>query len=94
MISSNEFTVGSASSCAALSLILPRHDSEEALLIGTSKLGKTAVLILTGSHKFTWFEADGADRWAGLVFPGVRIQIDETTVLSADYSRASPGNLV
>lgn len=94
MISTSEFTVGSASSCAALSLILPRHDSDQALLIGTSKLGKTAVLILTGSHQFTWFEADGADGWVGLVFPGVRIEIDETSVFSADYSRALPGNLV
>ncbi|QSQ54332.1 hypothetical protein ISN36_09210 [Xanthomonas translucens pv. undulosa] len=94
MISTSEFTVGSASSCALLSLILPRHDSEEALLIGTSKMGKNAVLILTGSHQFTWFEAVGADRWVGLVFPGVRIEIDETSVFSADYSRSLPGNLV
>ncbi|MCW6027152.1 hypothetical protein K4043_03905 [Stenotrophomonas sp. SRS1] len=94
MISTSEFTVASASSCAALSVILPRHSSEEALLIGTSKLGNTAVLILTGSHQFTWFEADGANGWIGLVFPAVRIEIDETSVFSADYSRALPGNPV
>lgn len=94
MISTSEFTVGNASSCTPLSLILPRQDSEEALLIGTSKTGKKAALILTRNHQFTWFEADGADRWAGLVFPGVRIEIDETTVFTADYSRALPGNLV
>lgn len=94
MISTSEFTVGNASSCTPLALILPRHDSEETLLIGTSKTGKKAALILTGSHQFTWFEADGADRWTGLVFPGVRIEIDETTVFRGDYSRALPGNLV
>lgn len=94
MISTSEFTVGSASSCTPLSLILPRRDSEEALLIGSSKTDKNAALILTGSHQFTWFEADGADRWVGLVFPGVRIEIDETSVFSAEYSRALPGNLV
>ncbi|WP_153066750.1 hypothetical protein [Xanthomonas arboricola] len=93
MISTGEFTVGNASSCAPLSLILPRRDSEEALLIGTSKMGKTAVLILTGSHQFTWFEAEAADRWVGLVFSGVRIEIDETSVFSSEYSRAQAGSL-
>ncbi|HGM5940387.1 hypothetical protein [Stenotrophomonas maltophilia] len=93
MISTGELTVGSASSCALLSLILPRHNSEDALLLGMSKTGKKAVLILTGGHQFTWFEAEGADRWVGLVFSDVHIEIDETSVFSADYSRALPGNL-
>ncbi|KGK57290.1 hypothetical protein NC00_13425 [Xanthomonas cannabis pv. phaseoli] len=94
MISTGEFTVGSASSCAPLSLILPRHNSEEALLVGTSKTGKNAVLILSGSHQFSWFEAEAADRWVGLVFSGVHIEIDETSVFSSEYLRAQPGNLV
>ncbi|HGM6729852.1 TPA: hypothetical protein ACKQBZ_000909 [Stenotrophomonas maltophilia] len=94
MISTNDFSVGSASSCTHLSLILPRHDSETAMLIGTSPAGKIAAFILTGSHQFAWFEAEGANRWTGLVFAGVRIEVDETSVFSAEYSRAVPGNLV
>lgn len=52
--STNEFTAGSVSYCTPFSLILPRHDSEEALLIGTSSIGKNAALILAGCHQFTW----------------------------------------
>ncbi len=94
MISTSEFTVGSASSCAPLSLILPRHDSEEALLIGASSNGKSAALVLNGSQQFTWHQADGEGNAHGLVFAGVRIEIDEKSVFSLEDSQAKPGHLV
>lgn len=94
MITTGEFHVANASSCTPLSLLLPRLPSDEPLLIGTSKDGKNACLMLAESHQFTWFESAGAERWLGLVFPTVRIEIDETSVFSPDYAQAVPGNLI
>lgn len=94
MISTSEFTVGSASSCAPLSLILPRHASEEALLIDTSNTGNSAALVLNGSQQFTWHQAVDEGNAHGLIFAGVRIEIDETSVFSLEDSHSKPGDLV
>jgi len=94
VISTDEFHVASASSCTPLSLLLPRSHLDEPLLIGTSNNGKSACLMLSGPHQFSWFESEGADRWFGLAYPSVRIEMDETSVFSPDYTQSALGNLI
>ncbi|KFA37684.1 hypothetical protein KWI_0103940 [Xanthomonas vasicola pv. vasculorum NCPPB 206] len=94
MITTGEFHVATASSCTPLSLLLPRSHLDEPLLIGTSQSGKSACLMLSGHHQFSWFESEGADRWFGLAYPLVRIEMDETSVFSPDYRQAALGNLI
>ncbi|MCF8813754.1 hypothetical protein KIP36_09950, partial [Xanthomonas campestris pv. campestris] len=45
-------------------------------------------------HQFSWFESEGADRWFGLAYPLVRIEMDETSVFSPDYRQAALGNFI
>lgn len=94
MITTGQFHVAAASSCTPLSLLLPRSHLDEPLLIGTSQSGKTACLMLSGHHQFSWFESEGADHWFGLAYPLVHIEMDETSVFSPDYTQAALGNLI
>ncbi len=94
MITTGEFHVASASSCTPLSLLLPRRHLDEPLLIGNSPSGKSACLVLSGHRQFSWFESEGADGWIGLAYPSVRIEMDETSVFSPDYTQVALGNLI
>lgn len=94
MITTGDFHVATASSCTPLSLLLPINHLDEPLLIGTSQSGKSACLMLGRHHQYSWFESEGADAWFGLAYPSVRIEMDETSVFSPDYTQAAVGNLI
>lgn len=87
MISPQEFTVGSIGSAAPLSLILPRNQYEETVLVGHIG-GEPAAVFLTGQHRFQFFCCAGNDNWTGIVIPGVRIEVDETRI--SDMGSGTP----
>ncbi len=94
MITTSEFHVASASSCTPLSLLLPRSHLDEPLLIGNSPSGMSVCLMLSGHNQFSWFESEGADRWLGVAYPSVRIEMDENSVFNPEYKQAALGNLI
>ena len=90
MLSAHEFKVDTIGNATPLTLVMPRYHGEEAILITHSAKGPAA-FFLTGGNRFRWFESTGNNAWRGLLVPNVRIEVDETSVISPDYSVPGPG---
>ncbi len=93
MLSPSEFTVGTFGQAVPLSLILPRTQYEETVIIGHIEKAPVAVF-LSGQHAFQYFLATGSNNWRGLIVPNIRVEVDETTVFDPDESRASLGAVI
>jgi len=93
MLSANEFTVGSIGQATPLSLVLPRHEHEETILIGKC-LGGTAAFFLGDRERFKWFESSGNNHWHGLIIPNVRIEVDEASIFDPGRTEAKPGTVI
>jgi hypothetical protein len=93
MLAPHEFTVGSVDGAVPLTLLLPRRDREEIMLIGEFK-GAPVAIFLSGDYKFHFFETEGAAHWKGLIVPDVRIEVDETSLSDASYTSVPLGSLV
>ncbi len=79
MLTASEFTVGSIGQATPLSLVLPRHDHEETILIAQCQSGPAA-FFLSERERFKWFESSGNNHWHGLIIPNVRIEVDESSI--------------
>lgn len=88
MLAPEEFTTGTFASALAGSLILPRNEHEVAAIVGLVDAAP-AVVILSGQFQFNYFPTAGAENWSGLIIPGVRIELDETTTFDPSYSKPS-----
>jgi hypothetical protein len=82
MLAPEDFTVGTIGTAVPLSLILPRNSYEEIILIGHID-GAPAAVFLTGQCRFQCFLSTGNHNYGGLVIPGVRIEVDETSLFDA-----------
>ena len=93
MLSASEFTVGSIGQATPLSLVLPRHEHEETILIAQCQSGPAA-FFLSERERFKWFESSGNNHWHGLIIPNVRIEVDETSVFDPSRTEARPGTVI
>jgi len=84
MLAPEEFTVGPIGSAAPLSLVLPRNQYEQVILIGHIDGAPTAIF-LTGQFRFQLLSSAGNGAWKGLVVPNVRVEVDEKSLFDADY---------
>jgi hypothetical protein len=86
MLSPEEFTTGTFASAPVGSLILPRNEHEVAAIVGLVDAAP-AVVILSGQFEFHFFPTAGSENWSGLIIPGVRIEVDETTAFDPRYGK-------
>ena len=93
MLSASEFTVGSIGQATPLSLILPRHEHEETILIAQCQSGPAA-FFLSERERFKWFESSGNNHWHGLIIPNVRIEVDESSIFDPSRTEAKPGTAI
>lgn len=93
MLSPTEFTVGTFCQAVPLTLILPRTQYEETVIIGHIDKAPVAVF-LSGQHAFQYLSATGSTNWQGLIVPNIRVEVDETTVFDPHYNRASLGAVI
>jgi hypothetical protein len=93
MLASGDFIVGTFAKAAPLSLVLPRTTYEAAAIIGAFNDAPTAV-ILSGDYAFRTFKSADNDTWRGLIVPGVRIEVDETSLFDPDYEGLPVGSIV
>ncbi|WP_447896447.1 hypothetical protein [Stenotrophomonas acidaminiphila] len=93
MLSASEFTVGSIGHATPLSLVLPRHEHEETILIAQCQSGPAAFFLSEG-QRFKWFESSSNNHWHGLIIPNVRIEVDETSVFDPSRTEARPGTVI
>ncbi|AAB91759.1 conserved hypothetical 17.4 kDa protein (plasmid) [Sinorhizobium fredii NGR234] len=90
MLSPSEFTIGTLGSAAPLSLILPRTKYEATMLVGHVDKAPAAVF-LSGEFAFHYFPSTDNDSWRGLIVPGVRVEVDETSVFDQGQTMAPLG---
>lgn len=93
MLTVAQFSVGCLNDAHPPALILPRTEREEPILVGRAGQ-KRAAVFLSGSYKFRSFQYDTSDRWSGLIFKGITIEMDESTVFDPDFRGAPLGSLV
>ncbi|MBB4232184.1 hypothetical protein GGD56_006079 [Rhizobium mongolense] len=78
MLSAHEFTVGAFKDASPTSLILPRTEHEQTVLIGHIE-NKPAAVLLSGQFANEYFLTAESENWHGLLIPNVRIEVDETS---------------
>ncbi|HEX7760121.1 MAG TPA: hypothetical protein VF459_11500 [Caulobacteraceae bacterium] len=93
MLEPHEFTVGPFGSASPLSLILPRNKYEAAAVIGEFE-GAPAAVVLTGDFAFRFFPSAGNQNWQGLIVPGIRIEVDEASLVDPDSESVGLGVVV
>ncbi|NNU40583.1 hypothetical protein G9X64_29690 [Rhizobium sophorae] len=84
MLSASEFTVGAFKDALPGSLILPRSEREETVLIGRVANAPAAVF-LSERSRYEYFLTADSDNWYGLIIPNVRIEVDEKSVFDPSY---------
>lgn len=86
MLQAHEFTAGNLLDARGLTLMLPRDEYEQSLLIAEHG-DLTMVAILKGPYRFRAFKRDASsNQWRGLLIPDIRIEIDETSVFQPQGS--------
>lgn len=84
--------------CAAreMTLVLPRSEYEHRCLIVTAGEKPIAICLdeLQRIGRFLAFECDENDNWKGMHIPGVRIELDETSLHDAEGRYAPRGSMV
>ena len=93
MLAPHEFTVGSIHGAAPLTLLLPRRDREQTMLIGEFG-GAPVTVFLSGDYKFHFFESTNVTDWKGLIIPDVRVEVDENSLFDAACTSAPLGSLI
>ncbi|WP_421992341.1 hypothetical protein [Roseococcus sp.] len=88
----SEFTVGTIGHAQGLSLVLPRDNYEEAVLVAPGK-PRTAIF-LEGAHPFHGFTFEENDSWKGLIIPHVRIEVDISSAFSTESRHAPAGSVI
>jgi hypothetical protein len=89
----NEFTIGTFGSASPLSLVLPRNKYEAAAIVGEFEAAPAAVF-LTGNFPFHFFPSAGNQAWQGLIVPGIRIEVDEASLVDPDSDNVGLGAVV
>ncbi|TCN19811.1 hypothetical protein [Sinorhizobium americanum] len=93
MLSPNEFTVGTLGSAEPLSLILPRTKYEATMLVGYVDKAPAAVF-LSGQFAFQYLLSTGNDNLGGLIVPGVRVEVSESSVFDPNQTSAPFGAVI
>ncbi len=92
MLSAHEFTAGAFKDTAPLSLILPRNEHEETVLIGRVEDAAAAVF-LSERYTYEYFLTASSENWHGLIVPNVRIEVDEKSAFDPTY-RSRVGTII
>ena len=96
MIDPSECFAASVSAAKDLTLVLPRADYEQPCLIVLNE-EKSIAICLAELHqlgRFFAFECEKNDDWKGLHVPGVRIELDETSLHDAQGRSSPRGSMV
>lgn len=93
MLSAHEFTAGKISQASPLTLVLPRQSDEITMLVGHFN-GEIVAVALTGSYEWRHFKVKDNNAWAGLLVPGVRIEVDPLSAYIPSGSRPTLGTIV
>lgn len=92
MLFSDEFIVGTPASARDGSLILPRTNRGEVILVGS--LNKRKAAICLGEDYRFQIQTEYLDRYCGLVISEIRIEVDETSAFDPGRHDVKPGNLL
>lgn len=96
MIEPSECFAAPISLATGMTLVLPRADYEHRCLIVMSE-GKPVAICLDELHQVGHFYAiqcEGNDSWNGLHLPGVRIELDETSLVEAQGRYVPKGAMI
>ena len=96
MLKPSECFAGPISVATEMSLVIPRNRYERLVLITINSDGKKHAICLSGigQGRFTAFECDTNDDWAGLHIPGVQIELDEASLTDSDGHFPTLGSMV
>ncbi len=96
MIDPSECFVAPISAAKSMTLVLPRTTYEYRCLIVT--VGEKPVVVCLDEYpqlgRFLAFECQNNESWKGLHLPGVRIELDETSLHDAERHFAPLGSMV
>lgn len=84
MLSAREFTVGAFKDASPTSLVLPRTDHEQTVIIGQIE-NKPAAVFLSDRYQYEFFLTAESENWHGLIVPNVLIEVDETSCFDPSY---------
>ena len=92
MLSPSDFSVGSFPEAEGLTLMLPRTQHEEPILIADASGVKVAIYL--GKHKYDACPCGDSHGWNGLLIADVSIELDETSLFDPGRDDAPLGALV
>jgi hypothetical protein len=93
MLSPLEFGVGTLADAHPLSLILPRTQYEQPILIGSVD-GKPTAVFIGDQHEYGSFPCENNTSWKGLLITGIAVEVDESTAFNPEVHSAPRGALV
>ena len=93
MLRPEHISVGSLRDTVDLTLLLPRHEGEQVMLVVPAEGGLQAVF-LDGPYAFSAFPCDTNDSWSGLMVPGVRVALDPAGLFDPGRGSTPAGALV
>jgi hypothetical protein len=92
MLSPEQFSLGSFVEAEPLTLMLPRSDRDEAILI--TQAGSEKVAVYLGAHRYNACPCGDSDAWKGLLIANVSVEVDHASIFDAGREYAQPGSLV
>lgn len=96
MLNPSDCFIAPISAAKEMTLVLPRADYEHRCLIVMCEAKPLAICLdeLPQIGRFFAFKCDENDNWHGLHIPGVRIELDETSLIDAGGHYAPRGAMV
>jgi len=96
MLDPSECFAGPVSAAKQITLVLPRTEYEHRCLIVINDEKPFAICLdeLDRLGRFRAFQCNENDAWKGLHIPGVRIELDETSLHDADRHYTPLGSMV
>src|SRR5258708_4914094 len=92
MLLPQEFSVGHVGDATGLTLVLPRSQAEQTLIVVVENEIATAIF-LDGQHAFSTFNCTNNTSWKGVLVPHFSIELDEGSLFDPD-DRAPLGSLI
>jgi hypothetical protein len=92
MLRPDEIAVGSFPEAEGLTLMLPRDERDEPILI--SAVGGEKMAIYLGRHKYNACPCGDSTNWRGILVAGVSIELDLTSSFDAERDFGPLGSLI
>lgn len=92
MLRPDEIAIGSFPQAEGLTLMLPREESDEPILISSVTEEKTAIYL--GRHKYFACPCGDSTSWKGILVPGISIELDLTSTFDPGREWGPLGSLI